>query len=181
MWHFALSHFSPETVSVYRPLLLFIPFFSYIPSSVFFFCQSFFRPSSLTFIPSVLPSLTSLSPPPIFLFPPTHSCLLTSPFLARKQAVALPNDFHQSWLWDNGSGTSHHCTSFMKYAILIVCGTFCLELPIIQINCAQCLHLKQPFTCNDQFKRTSQCITNVFPLEFWNSKTIYFKILDTFT
>lgn len=39
MWHFVLSHFSPETVSVYRPFLLFMPFFCSIPSSVLFFCQ----------------------------------------------------------------------------------------------------------------------------------------------
>lgn len=39
VWHFVLSHYSPETVSVCRPLLLFIPFFSSIPSSVLLFCQ----------------------------------------------------------------------------------------------------------------------------------------------
>lgn len=39
VWHFVLSHFSPETVSVYRPLLFFSPFFYSIPSSILFFCQ----------------------------------------------------------------------------------------------------------------------------------------------
>lgn len=58
MWHFVLSHFSPETVSVYRPLLLFIPFFCDIPSSVFFFCQSFSSGHFLSL--SLLPSPPSL-------------------------------------------------------------------------------------------------------------------------
>lgn len=128
---------SPLPAFPLHPILLQYPLISFLLASVFFFW-----PSSLNFRLSFLPSLTPLSSPPIYLFPPTHSCLLTSPFLARKQAVAQPNDFHQSWLWDNGSGgRSLYFWPFMKYVTLIVCLTFSQEFPIIQINSFWCLDL----------------------------------------